>query len=262
MKELRKKLNSQSGAVFVIALIFFLVCVVVGAIVVTAATMNAGRTEKRYDEQQAYLAASSAVQMLQENFADMTFSAEREEWIYTCGYSDSSHASPLEKRGMHEWKMTKAVSDTVCINEFITESAMEICERAEASSVIGEHIKEYTLEADKIKNVTTTVSVQIFDSNEDSKKYDIKCIVNSRTDGGTSYTMSLYIDAAIDASESRQENNDADMHVETSTTDLEWDSGKQQWVYKKTNAYYDYTVVTHRQNVTWAEGSIEKGGKL
>lgn len=80
MNRLRQKLNSRSGASIVIALIFFLVCLTVGAVVLTAATANAGRVTRIQKEQQAYFAVRSAAELLRDEIEGETFTAKQDVW--------------------------------------------------------------------------------------------------------------------------------------------------------------------------------------
>lgn len=59
-----KKLQSTEGASIVIALIFFLICAVVGSIVLTAASINAKAVVTHQETQQASYAVSSAAQLV------------------------------------------------------------------------------------------------------------------------------------------------------------------------------------------------------
>ena len=241
MKKLRGKLNSENGAVIVIALLFFLVCALVAAVIVAAASMNAGRIEKRYDEQKAYLAASSATQMLQKNLAGMTFKAEKTDKEYTCRQTHN------DKDGT--WTQTLACDKSVYFNEFITNSAMAICK----GNTTASHTANYTLNADELSDVTTTVNVEMFA--DDTKKYDVKCVIKSKTLGGSSYTMSLFIKASNGLTESTQTYSKSDKHeASAGATGASWDDDLRKWVIQ-----YDYTVITTTLTVTWPEGTIQKG---
>ncbi len=78
----RKKLHSQAGASLLIALLFFLVALMVGAVVLTAAATNAGRLARNRQEQQDYLAVASAARLVEEDFRGMTFAVGYEEVTY------------------------------------------------------------------------------------------------------------------------------------------------------------------------------------
>ena len=68
---LRQKLHSQRGASLVITLLFFLLCLMVAAVTLTAASASVGRTVKQRKEQQAYLSVSSAGELLQREIEAM-----------------------------------------------------------------------------------------------------------------------------------------------------------------------------------------------
>ncbi|WP_325199068.1 hypothetical protein [Oscillibacter sp.] len=63
MKKLPEKLHSQNGASILLALLFLLVCMMAAASVLTAAVSNAGKIRSNYEEQQRYLALSSALRL-------------------------------------------------------------------------------------------------------------------------------------------------------------------------------------------------------
>lgn len=64
MKNIREKLRSESGASILLALLFFLLCAMVGASVLMAAASNAGKSRSNREEQQKYLTLSSALQLV------------------------------------------------------------------------------------------------------------------------------------------------------------------------------------------------------
>ena len=64
MKQLRKKLHSQNGASILLALLFLLVCMMAAASILMAAVSNAGKIRSNYEEQQQYLALSSAIRLV------------------------------------------------------------------------------------------------------------------------------------------------------------------------------------------------------
>lgn len=64
----RKKLHSRRGASLLIALLFFLTAMAVGAVVLTAAATNAGRFARSRQEQQDYLAVASAAGLIEKDF--------------------------------------------------------------------------------------------------------------------------------------------------------------------------------------------------
>ncbi len=94
---LRNKLKSNTGASISIALLLFLVCTVVGAVVLTAATASAGRVSQLAEADQRYYSVTSAAAFLQKELNDKPVTIRREE-IYestvttTYGTSDITDA--------------------------------------------------------------------------------------------------------------------------------------------------------------------------
>ena len=66
----RARARSERGASFVVALLLMLVCSVVAAVIVTSSAVSAERSRKTLEEQQAYLAVSSAIQAVRTLCAD------------------------------------------------------------------------------------------------------------------------------------------------------------------------------------------------
>ena len=64
MEALKKKLKCRRGASILLALLFFLICLMVGASLVMAAASNAGKIKSNKEEQQKYLTLSSAINLL------------------------------------------------------------------------------------------------------------------------------------------------------------------------------------------------------
>lgn len=56
-----------------LALLFLFFCLSLGAVVLTAASVSAGRTAREQKDQQAYLSVASAARLLREDLADLTF---------------------------------------------------------------------------------------------------------------------------------------------------------------------------------------------
>ena len=59
-----RRISFPSGASILLALLFFLVCAMVGASVLMAAASNAGKSRSSREEQQKYLTLSSAMQLV------------------------------------------------------------------------------------------------------------------------------------------------------------------------------------------------------
>ena len=66
MNRIKKKLRSQTGASLTFALLLFLVCAVVGSVVLVAGTAASGRLAGLADYEQRYYAVNSAAELLAE----------------------------------------------------------------------------------------------------------------------------------------------------------------------------------------------------
>ncbi len=87
MKKVIQKLQSQRGASILLALLFLLVCMMVAASVLMAAVSNAGKIRSNYEEQQRYLALSSALRLV---------AGEIENAEYTGRYTVTTWDEPVE----------------------------------------------------------------------------------------------------------------------------------------------------------------------
>lgn len=83
MARIRRKLYSAAGASMLLGLLFLLFCLTVGAVVLTAASVGAGRTQRNRQVQQNYLAVQSAANLLMDSFEDMEFTGTYLYRFYT-----------------------------------------------------------------------------------------------------------------------------------------------------------------------------------
>lgn len=78
-KRILKKLRSERGASITFALLLFLVCAVVGSVVLAAGTVAAGRIANMARMDQKYFSVASAVQLLEEELDKKTVTIVRTE---------------------------------------------------------------------------------------------------------------------------------------------------------------------------------------
>lgn len=83
MKRLRKKLHSERGASILLALLFFLVCMMVGASVLAAAASNAGKIRSNQTEQQKYLTLSSAIRLICDELEQAEYTGKYKSYEWT-----------------------------------------------------------------------------------------------------------------------------------------------------------------------------------
>ena len=74
---IKRKLQSQRGASITFALLLFLVCAVVGSVVLAAGSAAAGRMAGLPRSDQRYYSVSSAARLFEDKFAEQRITIER-----------------------------------------------------------------------------------------------------------------------------------------------------------------------------------------
>lgn len=105
MEALKRKWKSSCGASILLALLFLLLCVMVGASVIMAAASNGGKIRSNQEEQQRYLALSSALRLVCDELESMEYVGRYKYGyveVYTWEYQgDDSQGDPI-----YEWEHT------------------------------------------------------------------------------------------------------------------------------------------------------------
>ena len=199
MRALRQKLNSQRGASILIAMVFFLLCLTVGAVVLTAATANAGRLASRRQEEQNYLTVSSAARLLRDELAGAEFQV-----VTTSVYMPDDEGVAGETS-----------TDAVGLLEPFAAQAREVSEGTTPAS------RTFQIDASG-ENVTfATVSVTAIMDHS----YNLSISVCLETDDGKRNPMLITVTAAVETTE--ETIIDTEMETETSviTTTVTWGKG-------------------------------------
>lgn len=93
MQVLSKKLNGRGGASILLALVFFLLCGFIGAVVLGSATTNAQKIQDKRAQQQAYFAVSSAARLLQAQWGGSRCQGWESKTEHTCAVHDRRAAA-------------------------------------------------------------------------------------------------------------------------------------------------------------------------
>lgn len=107
MRAIASKLKSRRGASMVIALLFFLMCVTVSAIILTAAETNAGRIKAGRETEDAYLAVSSAAKLLRESIGGSVYTVTEYSVSSDCG----NHTTPPTEKDEPSGQFGPALAD-------------------------------------------------------------------------------------------------------------------------------------------------------
>ena len=81
---MREKLNSQRGASLLIALLYFLVCGLVAAVIIGAAMTNVQKLKGAHQRQQAYNSVSSAAQLIRDEMTRVQYQGVERWKAYEC----------------------------------------------------------------------------------------------------------------------------------------------------------------------------------
>ncbi len=97
---LPEKLRSNRGASVSIALLLFLICSVVGALVITAASAAAGRTAKLASSDQRYYSVASAMELLTEELSETPVVLVRSKTVVTTDTTVYTLSSSTDSNGL------------------------------------------------------------------------------------------------------------------------------------------------------------------
>lgn len=218
---LNQKWNSQKGASLLIALLFFLLCLTVGTVVLTAAGASAGRLAGLRQEEQNYLTVSSAARMLR----DKLEGAQAETvTVWVDGSLSTGQGKP--------WS-----SDASILTETMEADAEEIYNYT-APSVSGlPSSRSLTVKAEGLETVSLTWQM--------AEDYSIQAVLWVGTDN--SNPMTLTIPAVEEVSTANTYRTESELVGEDEET------GQP--------IYNSYTITTTKETrtVTWGTGTIQKG---
>ena len=244
-EKLRHKLHSENGASLIIALLFFMVCIMVSSVILTASVANMGRIEKRRDEEQTYLAAASAARMLQDDFSDMSvFMATKTRTEYTCSYSQ--HADSEEPWVCEDMGGSASGSTGAALSGYVNTAALYVLQYNAAPVS-----KIFTITSDLPELSAIPVNVEMIVS----KDYLLSFVLTATSHKGASYTMSLNVAGSVSKS-STEDATTYCTHNERSTTPVLVNG---EWVYPMVDNTYPIIITTDIATITWAPGTISKG---
>ncbi len=76
MNMIRNKLREKDGASILMGLLYLLVCMMVGTVVLTAATASAGKLAGQQESEQDYLNVASAARLVKDRICELTYTYE------------------------------------------------------------------------------------------------------------------------------------------------------------------------------------------
>lgn len=94
MNALKNKWRSRRGASILLALLFLLICLMVGSSVLMAAASNAGKIKSNKEEQQKYLTLSSALELVCGKLEEMRYTGQ---YTYTVDSTTTENTDPEDE---------------------------------------------------------------------------------------------------------------------------------------------------------------------
>lgn len=164
MDAVRKKLKSGSGASSVIAMLFFVTAMILGATVLSAAAANAGRATHALRDQQEYYAVESAIKLIKADMENEKLTDENGSYSFAASPYDEggSILSKLSVSGGGESTFTPGASSAIKIEASADASA--------ACAVEGKITAGRAAADDGEPDYTVTVELYAKES-ESSKSY-------------------------------------------------------------------------------------------
>ncbi|MEA4954758.1 MAG: hypothetical protein VB096_04520 [Pseudoflavonifractor sp.] len=221
MGRLYKKCKSQKGASLLIALLFFLLCLTVGTVVLTAAGASAGRLAQMRQEEQSYLTASSAARMLRDKLEGARAETVT---VWVDGSLSTAQGSP--------WS-----SDAAILAKTIEADAEKIYDYTLPSVSGAASSRSLTIEAEGLETAVLTWQM--------GKDYSIQATLRVGEDDSSPLTLTIpAVEEVSTANTYRTESEQVGVDEETGQP-----------------IYNTYTITTTKETrtVTWGIGIIQKG---
>lgn len=143
MRSIRNKLKSERGASFIIALLFFLICITMGSLILTAATANAVKVKDRYKEQQDYLAVASAARLAKDSLGKYVYT-EGKTWQSWQTGIDPATGLPIMESG---WRNITPFLSSDKQGDILTDAYIDTGSTADYSD-------NFMIRADELPDVT------------------------------------------------------------------------------------------------------------
>ncbi|MDR0952412.1 MAG: hypothetical protein LBM18_05755 [Oscillospiraceae bacterium] len=254
MKALRAKLKSENGVTIVMALIFFLICAIIGGIVLTSSYANAGRLATARAERQAHLTIGSAAELLRAEILGSRYEVTRTEETHTRVEGTTAGDVPkpeLSPNPKYDYKFTPGTTDSA-MEEVLSNAAKAVYDHNKAtveSPVAMPGEIEFTIAVTEFDDVSVSLTMD--------EEYNITAVLSLGEGTDAAYTTTLTIPAR---SEKMAVEAVSYLKYYTSTeTAKDPETGEEVTYTVSEPWYYEITNFEHL-TVSWEEAVIVKGG--
>jgi hypothetical protein len=233
MKRFQAKLKNSSGASMVIALIFLLISLVLGAIILSAASANHGRFSHIRAQQQDYLTTSSAADLMRAEIQGLTFIGAR-QFVHDSA-TDITTSEYLDP----------TISSNNPIPLLLREMAQQMLESQESSEFSPDITESLTINVPDFDTVTALLTID--------KDYTITVSLSLVEERSSNYPLVLHLDAKAERSVATTVTSYEKTKTRTETVD----GTPTEVTYTVT---YYITTTTHTLSVFWNDAAIAKEG--
>lgn len=210
MQAIRRKLNSQRGASMLMALLLMLVGIMVSAVIISAATSAAVNKRSEKEQQQAYLAVSSAAELVRDDFQSLT--GRYKDVTTTVTQTDGT---------------TTTTNDTIKATCAVGDMINDIGARFIGVNTTSTYAKTYTFSVDGYEDVSAEILVSVgTGSDESSKVYNLTATFTNGVDSEHPCRMVLTMEGKL--SEERTSGDTGSGSTQVVTRTLEWNKAKLQ----------------------------------
>ena len=207
MQAIRRKLNSQRGASMLMALLLMLVGIMVSAVIISAAT-SAAVNKRSEKEQQAYLAVSSAAELVRDDFQSLT--GRYKDVTTTVTNADGTTATTKD-----------TIKATCAVGDMINDIGAWFID----VNTTSPYAKTYTFSVDGYEDVSAEILVSVDTGSDGSSKvYNLTATFTNGVDSEHPCRMVLTMEGKL--AEERTSGDTGSTQVVTQT--LEWNKAKLQ----------------------------------
>lgn len=245
MTSLSQKLHSQRGASILLALMFFLICGFVGAVVLGSAVTNAEKVQGRTEEQQAYYAVSSAALLIRDALDGASCVGVEEQTIYQCvgGAAKDGVWAPGLHSDLHPpltFALAPAREDSLAkLLQTGAERVFQSKKQYTAATPFSGWSREFTITAENLPEVKVHLDID----------RDYTCVFTLETKEGGSYPMTLTCRAKV-----RPVNV---TYTDSCTHTLIWEDENGEM--RQTDYAFTYQRDVLTTTLTWPVGNLSKG---
>ena len=211
MQAIRRKLNSRKGASMLMALLLMLVGIMVSAVIGSAATSAVANKRSEKEQQQAYLAVSSAAELVRDDFVSNT---GKYSVITTQYYYSQYDTRPFNTK-------TVTQEPTCAMKSIIT----EIVKWFNDYGASAFH-QVYTISADGYEDITADFTATLQTNAGDENIYALTVTFTNGADSEHPCRMVLTMDGQESVTES--ESAEGSYYTRVSTKTFAWSKASLQ----------------------------------